>query len=124
MANILSSHGWPNPLLTRIHDINQRPSRERVLECINQCSANAESITTSTLGAPGFGLLVLTTNAAKYLAATGQAWEEPVAQGPPDAGGTQFEIAERMHLHCVATEHFTVSAGQHRNLQPATGGRG
>jgi hypothetical protein len=104
--SILSSHGWPHPVLTRIHDPGHRPSRERVLECATQCNANAASITTSTLGVAGFGLLGITVNAAEYLAATGQNWVLPVAPVAPAEGGTQFEIAERMRLHKSATDQF------------------
>ena len=104
--SILSSHGWPHPVLTRIHEPGHRPSRERVLECATQCNANAASITTSTLGVAGFGLLGITVNAAEYLAVTGQNWDIPEALAAPVTGGTQFEISERMRLHIVDTEQF------------------
>ena len=81
--SILASHGWPHPVLTRLHDPGHRPSRERVLDCATQCNANAASITTSTLGVAGFSLLGITVNATEYLAATGQAWTVPIAPNAP-----------------------------------------
>ena len=107
MNDILANHSWPHPILTRIHEPNQRPTRERVLQCAEQCNANAAAITTSTLGAPGFGLLGITTSAADYQNATGQAWVEPAAPANVVAdGGTQYEIAERQRVHRHAVEQW------------------
>jgi hypothetical protein len=95
----LSNHSWPHPVLTRIHEPGQKPTRERVLQNAEECHANAASVTQSTLGAAGTGLLGITATAAEYYAIAGVAWNEPAAPGLPAAGGTQFEIAERQRTH-------------------------
>ena len=106
MTDVLSDHDWPHPILTRIHEPGQKPTRDRVLQNIKETHANAASITTSTLGAHGFGLLGITTNAAEYLAATTTNWVDPVMPEIPVAGGTQFEIAERQRIYAEATNQW------------------
>jgi hypothetical protein len=102
----LSNHSWPHPILTRIHEPGQKPTRERVLQNAEECHANAASITQSTLGAEGTGLLGITATDAEYLTVAGVAWVEPIAPPLPAAGGTQFEIAERQRAHTEAIEQW------------------
>lgn len=102
---------WPYPVLLRTHEPGQRPTRERVLETIAQVNANAASVTTSTLGAPGFGLLGLTLSAAEYQGLTGQAWIRPDQpdQAPNVAhDATQFQIAEANRQHRVEWEQYNL----------------
>ena len=102
----LSSHSWPHPILTRIHEPGQKPTRERVLQNAEECHANAASITQSTLGAPGTGLLGITATAPEYLAISGVTWQDPQAPALPAAGGTQFEIAERERIYAEALQQW------------------
>ena len=100
MANLQTigtPYVWPYPIVTRIHEPGQKPTRERVLQCLLEINTNAVSVITSTLGAPGFGLLGLTTTGAEYLMLTGLAWHRPAqpAAAPTVAhDATQFIIAE------------------------------
>ena len=102
----LSQHSWPHPILTRIHKPRQKPTRERILQNAEECHANAASITQSTLGAPGTGLLGITATAAKYLAVSGVAWAEPAAPDLPAARGAQYKIAEQQRSHAKALDQW------------------
>ena len=103
---MLSQHSWPHPKRTRIHEPGKKPTRERVLHNAEECHANAVSITQSTLGAPGTGLLGITATDQEYLSVAGVAWVEPQPPVLPVAGGTQFEIAERERNHAEAIDQW------------------
>jgi hypothetical protein len=102
----LTNHSWPHPVLIRIHEPGQKPTRERVLQNAEECHANAASVTQSTLGAPGTGLLGITATAAEYLVIAGVAWAEPQAPADPIAGGTQYKISERQRVHAEALNQW------------------
>lgn len=96
-SSLMASPAWPYPTLTRANEPRQKPSRERVLQMVLEANSNLASVTTSTLGVPGFGLLGLTASAEEYQQLTGQVWVRP-AQPPAYPvladNATQFQIAE------------------------------
>lgn len=98
----MDKHPFPHPILSKIHEPGQRPTRKRVLETIRQASTNAASVTTYTLGAPGSGLIGLTIDPDVYLTKYGIAWVRPNQPDPsPDCDGTdtQYVIAEANRVH-------------------------
>ena len=83
------SADFPYPVLSRLHEPGQKPARDRVLQACLELSSNAVSVTQSSIGAPGFGLLGLVLPAAEYLALTGQAFVRPLQPGPAPANGVR-----------------------------------
>ena len=101
-SSLISGHAWPYNVLSRAHEPGQKPTRERVIQMVLEANTNAASVTTSTLGAPGYGLLGLTASPTEYQQLTGQAWvrpPQPAANPIIAADATQYRIAEANRIH-------------------------
>ena len=98
----LDHHPWPIPVLSKLHEPGHDPTAERVKRVQEECITNACSVTMSTLGVAGYGLLGLVVDNATHQAITGQPWDRPDQPGihpdiPDQATAAQIAEVTRQH---------------------------
>ena len=93
----------PHAVLTKIHERGETPTRDRILTTCHEICANAASVTGSTIGAAGTGLLGLVLSPAEYLTVSGgvvfNAPARPDLNPTIPAGQSAAQIAERNRQH-------------------------
>jgi hypothetical protein len=106
MADLLASHHWPYPTLSRLHAPNEEPDRARVLQALKELRSNAASVKQTTYTPVGMGLIGLVVPGAAYLAETGEGWHDMEEPDPPNNGGTPHELLEEQRRYAEGMQQF------------------